>query len=148
MKGIKFTKINGQGKKIAIIKARWNSDFTESLKDGAFVTLLQNGVSESDIIIREVPGAFELPFEASKIISTEKPDAVVCLGVLIKGETMHFEYIAEAVAHGIMRLNLTTGTPVIFGVLACLNEAQAKSRSIGDNNHGISWALSALEMAK
>jgi len=84
------------------------------------------------------------------MIESSNVDAVLCIGCLIKGETMHFEYINEAVTQGIMRLNLEKGIPVIFGVLAVLNENQAKARAgIGANshNHGIEWAQSALQMS-
>ena len=112
----------------------------------------------------QVPGAFELPRVAKHVqdhavnTSGMVTDAIICIGCLIKGETMHFEYISEAVCQGIMRLNTRDGPhhaerwypPVIFGVLECLNEEQALTRSgllPGGHNHGIEWAQSALRMA-
>lgn len=98
-----------------------------------------------------MPGAYELPYAASRVIRKHKVDAVVCIGCLIKGETMHFEYICEAVTQGIMRVNLDSGVPTIFGVLACLTEDQARSRAgllPGKSNHGVEWAQTALRMAR
>ncbi|MEK7643953.1 MAG: 6,7-dimethyl-8-ribityllumazine synthase, partial [Patescibacteria group bacterium] len=146
-KGVSFKKMNGAKLKIGIAVSRWNGEITESLLEKCRLALLDSGVKEKNIFVLEVPGAYELPYAASHLIKTKKPDAVVCFGCLIKGETMHFEYIAEAVTQGIMNLNLGTGVPVIFGVLTVLNEAQAKARS-GDNqqNHGYAWGLTAVEM--
>ena len=93
------------------------------------------------------PGAFELPLGAQRLIKNKKVDAVVTLGCLYKGETLHFEYATEAPAHGLMRVGLDTGKPVVFGVLPCLNEKQAQARSSGDNNHGYGWGMTAVEMA-
>ena len=107
-------------------------------------------------LLSQVPGAYELPFAAKCLMRSSDVDAVMCIGCLIKGETMHFEYICEAVTQGIMRLNLdgdnTPPGPVIFGVLAVLNEEQAKARAgLGEgsdkHNHGVEWAQSALHMA-
>ena len=98
-------------------------------------------------MVLEVPGSYELVFGAKHLIDSASVHAVVCLGTLIKGETMHFEYIADAVTQGIMRLNVESGVPVIFGVLTCLTEAQARARAIGDNNHGVAWGKTAVEMA-
>ena len=95
-----------------------------------------------------VPGSYELPFGAKRLLDTKRFEAVVVLGCLLKGETMHFEYIAEAVTQGIMRLNLDYGVPVIFGVLTCLAEAQAKERARSDgHNFGYIFGRSAVAMA-
>jgi 6,7-dimethyl-8-ribityllumazine synthase len=105
----------------------------------------------------QVPGSYELVYGAKALIASSNVDAVLCIGCLIKGDTMHFEYICEAVTQGIMRLNVDsspalnpTNVPVIFGVLAVLNEEQAKARAgllPGKHNHGVEWAVSALQMA-
>ena len=98
----------------------------------------------------QVPGSYELPFGAKCLIESSRVDVVVAVGCLIKGDTMHFEYICEGVTQGIMRLNADTETPVIFGVLAVLNEAQARARAglePGSHNHGEEWAQSAIKMA-
>lgn len=146
-KGITFEKKDGSQLKIGIAVSRWNSEITFSLLEKCQEALLDSGVKEKNIFVVEVPGAYELPFVADYLIKTKKPDAVICFGCLIKGESMHFEYIAEAVTQGIMNLNLNTGVPVIFGVLTCLNEKQAKARSGNNqNNHGYAWGQTAVEM--
>jgi 6,7-dimethyl-8-ribityllumazine synthase len=146
MKGITFSQLNGSGLRIGIAVARWNSHITEPLLASAKAGLQEVGVREDDITILEVPGSFELPYAAAELAQSGV-DAVIAIGCLIKGETMHFEYIADAVSHGLMRLNVEGGTPVIFGVLACFTEEQAVARSSGEYNHGRGWGLSAVEMA-
>ncbi len=145
-KGITFDTKNGSGLKIGIVVARWNSEITFALRDGCVQALTDAGVERGDIVIREVPGSYEVVYGA-KLLIEQGADAVVTIGCLIKGETMHFEYICEAVTQGIMRLNVEKSTPVIFGVLACLSEEQAIARSTGENNHGYGWGQSAVEMA-
>lgn len=146
MKGITFEKAEGKGIKIGIVVARWNSEYTYSLRDACKDALLDADVAANDIEILEVPGSYEVVYGAKHLVE-KGMDAVVAIGCLIKGETMHFEYIAEAVTQGIMHLNTHTDTPVIFGVLACMTEEQAKVRSIGEHNHGYGWGQSAIEMA-
>lgn len=107
-------------------------------------------MKEENIFIKEVPGAYELPYAAKLLAMSGTVDAIICAGVLIKGDTYHFEYISEAVAKGIMQVNLATNTPVIYGVLNCLDEAQVAKRSSNDNgghNHGEDWGKTAVEMA-
>lgn len=145
-KGITFHTVDGRGVRVGIVVARWNSEITFALRDGCVQALTDAGVESSDIVIREVPGSYEVVYGAKMLIE-QGLDAVVAIGCLIKGETMHFEYICEAVSQGIMRLNVETDTPVIFGVLACLSEEQAIARSTGDNNHGYGWGQSVVEMA-
>ena len=146
-KGIIFSKKDGSKLKIGIVTAEWNRAITGPLFDACNKALQDSGVKAEHIFAIDVPGSFELPLGAKYLIDTHGVDAVVCLGCLVKGETMHFEYIAEAVSHGIMNLGLDTGIPVVFGVLACLTEAQAIARSTGDNNHGYGWGKTAVEMA-
>ena len=107
-------------------------------------------VTEENIFIKEVPGAYELPYAAKLLAMSGTVDAIICCGVLIKGDTFHFEYISDAVTKGIMDVNLSTMTPVIYGVLNCLDEEQVKKRSSDDNgghNHGTDWGKTAVEMA-
>ncbi|KJE89156.1 6,7-dimethyl-8-ribityllumazine synthase subunit [Capsaspora owczarzaki ATCC 30864] len=153
-KGVELPTLNGRGLRIGIVRARWNPTVIDALNAGCRAALLESGVAESDIVEVMVPGSYELPFAASVLLNSAdaKVDAVVCLGCLIKGETMHFEYICEAVTQGIMRLNLDSGKPVMFGVLACLTMDQALARAgLGDSpskhNHGIDWGKGAVEMA-
>lgn len=147
-KTITFQPMDGSELKIGIVKAQWNTDITDALAAGCREALSACQVKSENIIMLEVPGSFEVPFGAMHLIETMQVDAVVCLGVLVKGETMHFEYIAEAVAHGIQSVGLDTGVPVIFGVLTCLTQEQAVARSKGENNHGYGWGMSAVSMAK
>jgi 6,7-dimethyl-8-ribityllumazine synthase len=147
MKGIVFPELDGSELKIGITVARWNAHITDKLVDGCKDALLEVGVKENNILVQQVPGSYELPFAAQHLIKKENVDAVVCLGTLVKGETMHFEYISEAVTQGIMDINLAHDVPVIFGILTCLTEEQAMSRASGDNNHGYAWGKSAVEMA-
>lgn len=145
-KEVSFGKPNGSSLKIGIVASRWNSEIVDALIDGCARALEECKVKKNNITVLQVPGSYELPFAARHLIKTKKVDAVVCLGCLIKGETMHFEYIAEAVTQGIMNLNLDIGIPVIFGVLTCLTEKQARARSTGKNNHGHGWGMTAVEM--
>lgn len=109
---------------------------------------MEAGVRDNDVTLVHVPGAFEIPVTALHLAETGRFDAVICLGCLIKGDTMHFEYIAEATSHGIMNVSVTTGVPVAFGVLTALTEAQAAARSEpGEGNKGREAALAAIEMA-
>lgn len=146
-KGIKFPRLDGAAIRIGIVKARWNAGVTDALDAGCRAALRECGVKEDNIFSLEVPGSFETVFGAKELIEKKRVDAVICLGVLIKGETMHFEYLCSAVSEGIMRLGLDTGVPVVFGILTCLTEAQARARAVGENNHGIGWGKTTVEMA-
>jgi 6,7-dimethyl-8-ribityllumazine synthase len=195
---------DGSSLRILIVHTRWNTAIVQGLVEGAKKAMIeQHNVKPENIVIESVPGAYELPFAAKKLIeisqiraaegandlmgnvnlldglnlnsptASSRPastsaaatttaasggaskqafDAVICIGVLIKGSTMHFEYICEAVTQGIMRVGLDSGLPVIFGVLTCLNEEQALSRAGMDkagkgHNHGLDWGSGAVEMA-
>jgi 6,7-dimethyl-8-ribityllumazine synthase len=139
---------NGAGCRLAIAVSRFNPEVTEGLLRGARTALAAAGVSDADVTTVWVPGAFELPVVARKLADTKRFDAVITLGCLIKGDTMHFEYIAGAAADGIMQVATATGVPVLFGVLTTLTEAQALERAgAGDANKGREVALAAVEMA-
>ena len=130
-----------------IVVSEWNKEITDNLLQGAVETLLEHGVDEKDIYVRHVPGSFE-PFGASTLLEKKKFDAVICLGCVIQGETRHFEFISQAVAHGIMKVSLSEGIPVIFGVLTTDTLQQAKDRSGGAlGNKGTEAAVTALKMA-
>lgn len=149
MKGIEFKNIDKQEAAklhVGIVVARWNSEITGNLRDGAVSALESTGVLKEHINILEVPGSFELISGATKFLTDEKIDVVICIGVLIKGETLHFKYISNAVANGIAELNIVQPVPVIYGVLNCLNESQAISRANRENNHGVNWGKTAVEM--
>ena len=138
---------NGAGKKIGIVVSRWNDSITNALLEGALSTLLAANVNREDIIINEVPGTFELPFGAQRMLKAIKLDAVICLGCVIQGETRHFDFICDATANGIMRVSLDNELPVIFGVLTTNTMQQAIDRSGGlHGNKGIEAAATALQL--
>jgi 6,7-dimethyl-8-ribityllumazine synthase len=139
--------LDGSAMRIGIIRTRWNDEHVTNLVDGIKQGLRACQVEEDNIFETSVPGAFELPMAARFLALSGTVDAIITTGVLIKGETMHFEYISDAVAKGIMNIGLQTSTPVIFGVLTCLDEAQVQARSSGDSNHGVDWGKTAVEMA-
>ena len=144
---VSFGDLDGTNIRIGIIKTRWNQEHVDNLVSGTKSALKSCNVTDENIFETEVPGAFELPYAAKLLAMSGTVDAIICTGVLIKGSTMHFEYICEAVSSGIMNVGLTTNTPVIFGVLTCLTEEQVVQRSTGSNNHGEGWAKTAIEMA-
>lgn len=153
LKGLAKVAVDGRGLTVGIVHARWNAEVVDALVDGAKRTIEACG---GRVYITSVPGSYEIVYGARRLISQPPHgikhfDAVICCGCLIKGETMHFEYICEAVAQGIMRLNLESSCPVVFGVLATLNEEQARARAgltDGGHNHGEDWGGTALEMGK
>jgi len=134
--------------RMAVIVSRFNSEITEGLLAGALGALDESGLSKKEVTVVWVPGAFEIPVTAMRLAESGTYDAIICLGCLIKGDTMHFEYIAEATAHGIMDVALATTVPVSFGVLTTTTEEQAIQRSIpGPDNKGREAARAAVEMA-
>ena len=137
------------GYRFAIVVSRFNEEITEGLLQGARERLAEASVPDDDVTIIRVPGAFEIPIAAQRLGESGDYDAIICLGCLIKGDTMHFEYIAEAASHGITRAASATGVPMAFGVLTTLTEEQAVARSAaGPDNKGREAASAALEMAK
>jgi 6,7-dimethyl-8-ribityllumazine synthase len=136
------------GYRFAIIVSRFNEAITEGLLTGARAALEAAQVRADDMTVVRVPGAFEIPIAARRLVDTGRFDAVICLGCVIKGETMHFEYIASAVSQGIMDVGTATGIPVTFGVLTTLTDEQAAVRAAaGAENKGREAALAAVEMA-
>jgi 6,7-dimethyl-8-ribityllumazine synthase len=117
------------GKRFAIVTARFYTELTDQLIDGAKRALLDCGVAESDIEFYEVPGCFELPLACRKIADNTSIDAVVALGVVIRGDTPHFDFVAGECARGIMNVQLAAGMPIGFGVLTTENMAQAEERA-------------------
>ncbi|KAJ9101174.1 hypothetical protein QFC21_003392 [Naganishia friedmannii] len=197
-------KYDGSNQRILIVHARWNDTIIQSLVSGCVAKLKEQGVREENIVIKTVPGSYELPFATQRLIagsqtqssvnapsllgassanlvnlltsdepstptqpsstgsssttttnkaSTGAFSAAISIGCLIKGSTMHFEYICDAVTNGLMRVQLDTGVPVIFGVLTALTDDQALERAgLGrkgtkGHNHGEDWALAAVELA-
>ena len=130
-----------------IVVSEWNKSITSSLYKGAYDTLIECGVSIDNISTYNVPGSFELVFGA-KIAAKSKPNAIICLGSVIKGETKHFDFVCNSVSLGIKDLNVQLDIPVIFGVLTDNNMEQAISRSGGKNgNKGVEAAITAIKMA-
>ena len=131
--------------KVGIIAARFNAFITSKLLEGAVDGLLRHNVSEEDIHVAWVPGAFEIPLIASKMAKTGKYDAIICLGVVIRGSTSH--YVCNEVSKGIAAVSLENGIPVMFGVLTTENIEQAIERAGSKaGNKGYDCALGALEM--
>jgi len=140
---------SGQGKKFGIVVSEWNPEITNSLLRGTIGTLLKHGVSEEHIRVEYVPGSFELPLAAKLIADSQHPDAVICLGCVIQGETRHFDFICQGVTNGVTELNLSYGIPFIFGLLTTGNLEQARDRSGGKHgNKGDEAAITALKMAE
>ena len=108
---------NGSGLRFSIVVSEWNSEITEALYNACYSTLTESGVDANDISRSNVPGSFELPLGAKRALDSGRYDVVICLGCVVQGETRHFDFICDAVANGIMRLNLDHKIPVIFGVL-------------------------------
>jgi 6,7-dimethyl-8-ribityllumazine synthase len=140
--------LDGKGLRIAIIGARFNDHIVTNLRDGALRGLERLGVADSDIMESWVPGAFELPLAAKVLAQTGKVDAIICLGTVIKGDTPHFDYVCGEAARGIQDAQMSTGIPVMFGVLTVNTEQQAIDRSgPGIDNKGDEAAVGAVEMA-
>lgn len=141
------SKVNLSTKKFAIVVAEWNEEITEALYEGAYSTLLKLGAKKSNIERVDVPGSYELPLAAQRMAKQKEIAGVICLGCVIQGETPHFDYICNAVANGIMRVNLDLGKPVAFGVLTTLDKKQALERAGGKyGNKGEEAAITMVEM--
>jgi len=133
--------------KIGIVVSEWNNEITEALYKGALETLLKHGVQEKNIIRKNVPGSFELTLGGQFFTEYTDVNAVICLGCIIQGETRHFEFICQGVAHGITELNLDYNIPFVFGVLTTNTFEQAKERAGGKcGNKGVEAAVTALKM--
>lgn len=138
---------SAKGMKIAIVVSEWNEKITGGLLEGAKSCLLENQLDEQDLSIHYVPGSFELPFGAQILLESEKPDAVICLGCVIQGETKHFDFVCQGLTQGIKDVSLKYHKPVIFGVLTDNNEQQSIDRSGGKHgNKGTEAAITAIKM--
>ena len=141
------SKVSLGNKKFAIVVAKWNEEITEALYEGAYSALLVLGAKRSNITRVNVPGSYELPLAAQRMAKQKDIAAVICLGCVIQGETPHFDYICNAVANGIMRVNLDSGKPVAFGVLTTLDKKQALERAGGKyGNKGEEAAVTVVGM--
>ncbi|WP_324673947.1 6,7-dimethyl-8-ribityllumazine synthase [Hymenobacter sp. GOD-10R] len=134
-------------KRFGLVVAEWNREITDVLSAGAYETLLKHGAQADNIFRNTVPGSFELTFGAQLLAQHEEIDAVVCLGVVIKGETKHDDYICHAVANGITNVSLKFNKPVIFGLVTTNNLEQAWDRAGGKHgNKGVEAAVAAIHM--
>ena len=139
---------NANGLRVGLVVSQWNKEITHALYKGAVETLSSHGVQDQDMITFNVPGSFELPFGASKMIDKYVPDAVIVIGSVIQGETKHFDFVCQATAQGVMDLNIQTQVPVIFCVLTDNTLQQAQDRSGGKHgNKGVEAAVAAIQMA-
>jgi len=138
-----------KGKKMGVVVSRFNDFVTKDLVSGCMDTLTRHGMDDKDVTIVWVPGAFEIPQAAQRLIQKQKGlDAVICLGTVIRGSTPHFDYIAAEVSKGIAKISLEESTPVIFGVITADTIEQAIERAgTKDGNKGRDAALTAIEMA-
>jgi 6,7-dimethyl-8-ribityllumazine synthase len=140
-------KLDAKGGRFGIVISRYNSFVGNRLLTGALDALERNGASPDDITVAWVPGSFEIPFVARKMAHSKNYDAVICLGVLLRGETPHFDYIASVVTRGIGAVSMEAGIPVIYGVLTCNTMEQAVERAgLKSGNKGFDAAMSAIEM--
>jgi 6,7-dimethyl-8-ribityllumazine synthase len=133
--------LDGKGLKIGIVAARYNQEIVDALLEGALATLKEHGARAEPIL--SVPGSFEIPMAAQALADKGDVDAVICLGCVIKGETAHFEHVAEAAAKGILDVALESGVPCVFGVLTTYTDEQARARK----DKGKEAAETAIEMA-
>jgi 6,7-dimethyl-8-ribityllumazine synthase len=141
-------KLIAEGLKFGIVVGRFNEFIGGKLLSGAIDGFKRHGVEEGNIEIAWVPGAFEIPLVAKKMVNTKKYDAVICLGAVIKGSTPHFDYVSSEVSKGVASVSLETGVPVIFGVLTTDTIEQAIERAgTKAGNKGYDAAVTAIEMA-
>lgn len=134
-------------KSFAVIVSEWNEEVTESLYNGALSTLLSHGAKEEKVTKIYVPGSFELSLAAQKLAQRNDVDAVICIGCVVQGETKHFDFICDAVAHGITNVSLKYDKPVVFGVLTPNTQQQALDRAGGKHgNKGDEAAITAIKM--
>ena len=139
---------SADGFTFGIVVSEWNHEITSALVKGAIETLMKHGADEDDIIVKYVPGSFELSLGAQLMIEYTESDAVICLGCVIRGETPHFDYICQSVTQGITHVNLEYNTPVVFGLLTTETQEQAQDRAGGKHgNKGVEAAITAIKMA-
>lgn len=135
--------------RFGVVVAEWNFEITTALAEGAIKTLKKHGVKEENILVKYVPGTFELPLGGQYFAELENVDAVILLGCVIQGETRHFDYICDGVTQGTTSLNLKYNKPFVFGILTTGNEQQAKDRAGGKHgNKGDEAAVTAIKMVE
>src|SRR4051812_15732470 len=138
----------GQHRRFAVVASRFNQVIVERLLDGALDALVRHGVAADDVDVVWVPGAWELPIAARRLLSTERYDALVAVGAVIRGDTPHFDYVAGEASRGLATASVDFDTPIGFGLLTCDNDEQAQARAGGTHgNKGRDAGVAALEMA-
>ena len=141
-------RLNAEGFRFAIVASRWNEFISSRLVDGALDGLERLGAKEGRVEVYRVPGAFEIPLLALRLAQSRKFDAVICLGTIIRGQTPHFDYIANEVARGISQAGLESGVPVVFGIVTADTVDQAIDRAgVKLGNKGFEAAMTAVELA-
>jgi 6,7-dimethyl-8-ribityllumazine synthase len=142
--------LHGVGLRVGVVRTRWNAGVVDRLAEGVERGLKSLGVVADDIVEVSVPGSFEIPFAARALATSGKVDAVVCVGSVMRGETSHYDLVAGECARGIQDVQLATGVPIGFGVLATEDEHQALARSQGPGGHNVGEeaAQAAVEMAR
>lgn len=139
--------LTAAGFRFAIVASRWNDFLTSKLVEGALDALERLGADEKNVEIFKVPGSFELPLTAQKVAQSDRFDAVICIGTVIRGETSHFDYVAGEAAKGIGQVGMQTGVPVLFGVVTTETLEQAINRTgVKAGNKGFDAAMSAVEL--
>jgi 6,7-dimethyl-8-ribityllumazine synthase len=140
--------LTAQGLRVGIVASRFNEFVVSALLSGCLDGLKRHGADDGDIRLARVPGAFEIPLAAKALAAREDVDAVICLGAVIRGSTPHFDYVCAEVSKGVAQVGLSSGKPVIFGVLTTDNLEQAIERAgTKGGNKGFDAAASAIEMA-
>jgi 6,7-dimethyl-8-ribityllumazine synthase len=140
--------LEARGRRFGVVVSRFNEVVTSRLLEGALSALHRHGLADDDVEVAWTPGAFELPLTARRLAASERFDAIVCLGTVIRGETAHFDYVAAECARGIQQVALETDVPCIFGVLTTETLEQALDRAGGKHgNKGWDAATAAMEMA-
>jgi len=137
------------GMKVGIVVSEWNEKITGALLEGTCQTLIKHGVKEEDIIVKTVPGSFELVYGSARFVKSGEVDAVIAIGCVIRGDTPHFDYICQGVTQGLADLNKEGKMPVIYGLLTCNTLEQAQERCGGMlGNKGDECAVTAIKMVK
>jgi 6,7-dimethyl-8-ribityllumazine synthase len=137
----------GQHRRFAVVASRFNQAIVERLMDGALDALVRHGVSVDDVDVVWVPGAWELPIAARRLLASERYEGIVAVGAVIRGDTPHFDYVAGEASRGLAQASIEFDTPIGFGLLTCDNQEQAEARAGGAHgNKGWDAALAALEM--
>jgi 6,7-dimethyl-8-ribityllumazine synthase len=138
----------GEHRRFAVVASRFNHEIVERLVDGALDAFVRHGAAVDDVDVVWVPGAWELPLAARRLLATERYNALVAVGAVIRGDTPHFDYVAGEASRGLSSASVEFDTPIGFGLLTCDNNAQAEARAGGAHgNKGWDAALAALEMA-